>query len=104
MKRLVIAAFLFLYAGFTVVTIAEHTSSWAGAFAAGGKSQPTAKWMPSPHPSKTRSVEHPFVVSRVYAAAPLIMAETNTHPLRSEVNATSNDQRILSRAPPSVLS
>src|SRR5262245_60803244 len=102
MKRLLIAVFPLFYAAFVACLPAAHTSIWAHDVAAGASSHSPVARAYSPHSSQTRSIEHPFVISRVGVECPLIVAEphTNTPSLEHFVRYTS--QCMLWRAPPAL--
>jgi hypothetical protein len=103
MKRLFIATFVLFYTTFIVVSTAEHTFTWAGALSDGAKPQPAAKRMHSPHSSQTKFVEQQFVVERLHAEAPLIIAARTSYLPTSEQLTDNTGRLILSRAPPAAL-
>ena len=101
MQRLVIAGFLLFYAIFAALLPVVHTSVWANDLAAGSTSHTPVMRAHSPHSSHTRFIEHPFVITRVFAESPLIEAKPDVGAPSSDQIAGSIPQRTLLRSPPS---
>ena len=103
MKRVLSAAFVLLYAAFTVLAIAEHTASWASTFTTDSKLQTTKLRANSPRSSQVRIEENPFAVFRTlttFALADARMAGRRSTCWRFVCDST---RFVLSRAPPTLL-
>jgi len=103
MKRVLSAAFVLLYAAFTVLAIAEHTASWASTFSADSKSQTTQMRANSPRSSQVRIEEDPFVVFRTLAKFALADAGISGLQEVSGCLICDSIPSVPSRAPPTLL-